>query len=194
MKELNDQERKFAQEMVNGLSITEAARRAGYAESTALKQVSLWLLIGNARYKPKLVKYIEELRAKIEENKIAQLQELLEFYTNVLRTNVDDIIYPEKDFIDQSSIKKMGSKEKSVIKKIKETDQGLDIEVYSKIDAAKELMKHHGGYAPIRREISGKDGGAISIHDKSTDYSRLSMDELETLLNLERKANDEKRD
>lgn len=54
-------------------------------------------------------------------------------------------------------------KENGRIKSIAPSEHGIKVEMYAADAAAKELLKVHGAYAPLKAEVSGKDGAPIEI-------------------------------
>lgn len=190
---LNDQERKFAHELVyNGLPAAEAARRANYAESTCTDSAASWLSIGDNRYKPELAEYVNQLRKEVASHinyeNIASLQQALEFYKTVLDTDMDEVMEFDGFGANPVPFDQMTPKQKATIKKFKfRKGEGTELELYSKENAAREVLKFYGAYAPVQTET--KHTGKIDIEK---DYSNLTDDELLTLLRLEQKANDSK--
>eukprot|EP00918_Siedleckia_nematoides_P035221 GHVU01076505.1.p2 GENE.GHVU01076505.1~~GHVU01076505.1.p2 ORF type:complete len:195 (-),score=27.44 GHVU01076505.1:542-1126(-) len=192
---LNDQELTFAHNLVSGMTIVDAAKGAGYADSTAKKLA--WQWIGDNRsekFKPELFDYIEKLRSEIREGvknqAIATLDEVLEFQTKVLRTDMSELIEFDGFGSKPKSFDEMGEAVE-VIQEINfRKGEGTKIKTYSKMDASEKLIKFYGGYAPVKTELTGKDGAPIQIESKK-DYSSLSTEELETLIRLEEKADNE---
>lgn len=193
---LNDQEKAFAHNLVSGMTIVDAAKNAGYADSTARDRASTW--IGDdrsSRYKPHLVKYIEQLRSEIvsevKKTNIASLEEVMEFQTKVLRSKINNVVKFDGFGSNPKSFDEMDEDTIAIIQELHfKKGQGTTIKLYSKMDASRELTKFHGGYKPSKTEISGPDGGPIETKSLK-DYSNLDPEELETLIKLEEKANNE---
>lgn len=81
---LTPKQKAFADEYIRCGNATEAARKAGYSAKTAE-------VIGceNLR-KPNVAEYIEERMKKIDEERIASADEVLRFYSSVMRGEVVD--------------------------------------------------------------------------------------------------------
>lgn len=90
---LNDKERAFAVEYItNRGNAHQAALKAGYAKATA-KHAYEWLVDTQKNppekrhlpYKPHLVAFIDAEIAKMDAEKVANAQEVMEYLTNVMR-------------------------------------------------------------------------------------------------------------
>ena len=90
---LNDKEKCFASEyIINKGNAYQAALQAGYKKNTA-KVAYQWLEEPktnstekrNLPYKPELKKYIDEQLEKMQSEKVATAQEVLEYLTSVMR-------------------------------------------------------------------------------------------------------------
>lgn len=76
---LNTRQKAFCEFYVASGNATESAVKAGYSESYAKDRIhSLMKNIGICRY-------IEELNKKVENNRIANIKEVKEFWSDVLR-------------------------------------------------------------------------------------------------------------
>lgn len=64
-----------------------------------------------------------------------------------------------------------------------------DLDTTAIIFAAKTRLKHRGYIE--RTEVTGKDGAAIEVNTNKADYSKLSVEELRLLVELEKKASNE---
>ena len=81
---LTPKQQAFADYYLELGNATEAAKRAGYSEQTAYS-------IGNENLKkPEISAYIEERIKEINSNRIATIDEVMQFYTNVLRGEEKD--------------------------------------------------------------------------------------------------------
>lgn len=76
---LSLKQKKFCEEYVISGNATEAAKRAGYSEKTAKSQGSENLT------KPDIQKYIKELTKKPQTTRIATGEEVLAFFTEVMK-------------------------------------------------------------------------------------------------------------
>lgn len=83
-KKLTIKQKKFADEYIISGNATEAAIKAGYKENSAR-------FIGAQNLtKLNIKSYIEERMKKLDEKKIAKQEEVLAFYTSVMRGEVDE--------------------------------------------------------------------------------------------------------
>lgn len=81
---LTPKQKKFCEYYLQIGNATESARKAGYSEKTA-KQIATENLA-----KPSVKQYIAERQAKIDEELIAKADEVMKFYSDVMRGNVKD--------------------------------------------------------------------------------------------------------
>jgi len=84
MPELNEKQKAFCEYYIQSLNATEAAKKAGYSEKTASSMGA-----ENLR-KPQIKLYIDELLAKMQSERIADAEEVLQYLTDVMRGNVKD--------------------------------------------------------------------------------------------------------
>lgn len=76
---LNARQKAFCEFYVASGNATESARKAGYSESYAVNRIhELMKSVG-------ICGYIEELNKKVKDNRIADIKEVKEFWTEVLR-------------------------------------------------------------------------------------------------------------
>jgi phage terminase small subunit len=81
---LTPKQKAFAEFYIQCGNATEAARKAGYPEKSAKS-------IGNENLtKPHIRAYIDKLTAPDEEKRIADAQEVMQFYSAVMRGEVKD--------------------------------------------------------------------------------------------------------
>ena len=81
---LNERQKAFADYYIQTGNATEAAIKAGYSEKTAYS-------IGNENLKkPEISAYIGERMAEQDEKRVADANEVIEFYTAVMRGEVKD--------------------------------------------------------------------------------------------------------
>lgn len=82
-RKLTNKQKAFADEYIICLNATQAALKAGYSENTAGA-------IGHENLrKPKIKKYIEERLKEKEDERIADQDEILKFFTAVMRNNLE---------------------------------------------------------------------------------------------------------
>ena len=81
---LNERQKAFADYYIQTGNATEAAIKAGYSEKTAYS-------IGNENLKkPEISAYIGERMAEQGEKRVADANEVIEFYTAVMRGEIKD--------------------------------------------------------------------------------------------------------
>lgn len=81
---LNERQKAFADYYIQTGNATEAAIKAGYSEKTAYS-------IGNENLKkPEISAYISERMAEQSKKRVADANEVIEFYTAVMRGEVKD--------------------------------------------------------------------------------------------------------
>lgn len=146
---LNVRERKFLVAYLNGATGAAAAREAGYSVGTA-KQIASELLT-----KPHIRESVTtELRKRqlSPEEVIAELEAIAKSSIKELWTERGIIMPHELPDAVARTIKKFKAHPTS----------GLEIELYGKIEALTLLGKLHKLFVD-RHELTGKDGGAITI-------------------------------
>ena len=83
-KKLNPRQKAFAEEFVKTGNMTQSAIKAGYKKTTAIAQSRKILEnVGVQRY-------IEELTKKKNKNSIADAQEVMEYFTSVMRRELEE--------------------------------------------------------------------------------------------------------
>lgn len=81
-RKLTEKQKAFADYYITSLNATESALKAGYSENTAGA-------IGHENLKkPKIRKYIDERLAEKETDRVAGQDEILEFMTAVMRSDI----------------------------------------------------------------------------------------------------------
>lgn len=82
--DLTPKQKAFADEFLKCGNATEAAKRAGYSEQSA-RQMGTENLS-----KPSISSYIQERQKQIDDERIADIAEIQQFYSSVLRGEVKD--------------------------------------------------------------------------------------------------------
>lgn len=82
--DLTPKQKAFADYYIETGNATEAARRAGYSKKTA-KETGYENLT-----KPHIAAYIKERMAEVEANRVATADEVVRFFTSVMRGEVKD--------------------------------------------------------------------------------------------------------
>ncbi len=76
---LNEKQKAFCEYYASSFNATESAKKAGYSEKTAYS-------IGCENLKkPEIQKYLAELSNKAKTNRIADITEILEFFSETMR-------------------------------------------------------------------------------------------------------------
>ena len=83
-KHLNQRQIRFVQNYMKTNSITHSAIDAGYSKKTAHVQGS------NLLKNPKILEYITAINERLESAKIADIQEVMEYLTSVMRGEKKD--------------------------------------------------------------------------------------------------------
>ena len=83
-KHLNQKQRTFAQEYMKCNNITQSAITAGYSKKTASVQGC------NLLKNPRVQEYINAINERLESVKIADIQEVMEYLTSVMRGEKKD--------------------------------------------------------------------------------------------------------
>ena len=101
---LTPKQKAFCDYYLKSGNATDAAKKAGYAEKTA------YAIGAENLRKPQIIEYIKERQKQIEDARIADVAEVMQFFTSVMRGEI--------------------------------TDQfGLEAELQTRMNAAKEIMK-----------------------------------------------------
>ena len=127
--ELTPKQKAFADYYLETGNATEAAKRAGYSEKTAYAMGA-----ENLR-KPQISQYIEERKKQAEDKRIADISEVLQFFTSVMRGEVKD----QFDF--DPSLSDRLSAGKELMKRYEKGDDGKK-DALAKLD---EVLKEIGG-------------------------------------------------
>ena len=127
--ELTPKQKAFADYYLETGNATEAAKRAGYSENSA-KQIGTENLT-----KPSISQYIAERQRQVEDKRIADISEVLQFFTSVMRGEVKD----QFDF--DPSLSDRLSAGKELMKRYEKGDDGKK-DALAKLD---EVLKEIGG-------------------------------------------------
>ena len=126
---LTPKQKAFADEYLICGNITEAAKKAGYSEKTAA-------VIGNENLKkPNVLEYIAERQKQIDDSRIADVKEVMEFYSSVLRGEVKD------QFDMDAALSDRLAAGRELMKRYEKSDDGRK-DALSKLD---EVLKEIGG-------------------------------------------------
>ena len=83
-KELTQRQIRFVQDFMKSNNVTQAAIRSGYSKKTASVQGSR--LLTNV----KVAEYVDGINERLESDKIADIQEVREYLTSVMRGDAKD--------------------------------------------------------------------------------------------------------
>ena len=126
---LTPNQKAFADEYLICGNITEAAKKAGYSEKTAR-------VIGQENLqKPAVLNYIAERQKEIDDSRIADVKEVMEFYSSVLRGEVKD------QFDMDAALSDRLAAGRELMKRYEKSDDGHK-DALSKLD---EVLKEIGG-------------------------------------------------
>lgn len=127
--ELTPKQKAFADYYLETGNATEAAKRAGYSEKTAYAMGA-----ENLR-KPQISQYIADRQKQLEDKRIADISEVLQFFTSVMRGEIKD----QFDF--DPSLSDRLSAGKELMKRYEKGDDGKK-DALAKLD---EVLKEIGG-------------------------------------------------
>ena len=127
--ELTPKQKAFADYYLECGNATEAAKRAGYKEKAA------YAMGAENLKKPQILTYIAERQKQIEEERIADISEVLRFFTSVMRGEIKD----QFDF--EASLADRLSAGKELMKRYEKGDDGKK-DALAKLD---EVLKEIGG-------------------------------------------------
>ena len=127
--ELTLKQKAFADYYLECGNATEAAKRAGYSEKSA-KQIG-----AENMTKPYVSQYIAERQKQIEDKRIADVSEVLRFFTSVMRGEIKDQFEFEASLADRLSAGK------ELMKRYEKGDDGKK-DALAKLD---EVLKEIGG-------------------------------------------------
>ena len=97
MEGLTPKQKAFADEYLKCGNATEAARKAGYSEKSA-RQIAVENLT-----KPSISEYIAERQKQVDDARIADVSEVLQFFSSVMRGEVKDAFNMEAGISDRLS-------------------------------------------------------------------------------------------
>ena len=127
--ELTPKQKAFADYYLECGNATEAAKRAGYKEKAA------YAMGAENLKKPQILTYIAERQQQLDDKRIADISEVLQFFTSVMRGEIKD----QFDF--EASLSDRLSAGKELMKRYEKGDDGKK-DALSKLD---EVLKEIGG-------------------------------------------------
>lgn len=159
---LNPRQLKFCKEYVRLLNATQAAIEAGYSEKTAYS-------IGSENLsKPEIKAEV----ARLMEEQSMPASEVLLRLTKHAQIDMTQYVKQYGAFmtVDIEAIRRDGLGH--LIKKLKPTKYGTEVEFHDVQTALLALGKHHRLFVE-RHEVTGKDGEPIAIEDARDQLARL---------------------
>lgn len=126
---LTPKQKAFADEYLICGNATEAAKKAGYKEKAA------YAMGAENLKKPQISAYIAERQKQIEDSRIADIKEVMEFYSSVLRGEVKD------QFDMDAALSDRLAAGRELMKRYDKSDDGKK-DALSKLD---EVLKEIGG-------------------------------------------------
>lgn len=140
-RKITEKQKKFVQELFkNNHNAKQAAIAAGYSEKTAEVQASR--LLRNV----KVLEYKEKLIADLDKSSIATIEEILEYYTKVMRRELKEsvVVTVKEKQSGWVTNKETGKREKATIEK--ETPKIVEIppRIADANKAAEMLGKNYG--------------------------------------------------
>lgn len=138
---LTDKQKLFVQELIkNGYNATQAALAAGYSKSSAYAQGSR--LLKNVE----VLKYKDELLARLQQPAIATIEEILQYYTRVMRREEkESIVVTIKEKVSGMVLNPdTGKRERKTVEKEKAEIVEIPTKVSDANKAAEMLGKNYG--------------------------------------------------
>lgn len=140
-KKLTEKQKRFVQEYIKDLNATAAAKRAGYSEKTAYSMGQR--LLKNVEVQTAIQKGIEKRQARTEITQDRVLQEL----AAIAFANGIDYAQIVSGTATLYDTEKLTDRQKAAIISIKQTKDGVEIKLGSKLKALELLGKHLGMFS-----------------------------------------------
>lgn len=160
---LTDKQKLFVQELIkNGYNATQAALAAGYSKSSAYAQGSR--LLKNVE----VLKYKDELLASLQQPSIATIEEILQYYTRVMRREEkESVVVTIKEKVSGLVLNPdTGKRERKTIEKEKAEIVEIPTKVSDANKAAEMLGKNYGIWTD---KVSVTDEQVTIIEDLKPD-------------------------
>lgn len=162
---MTDKQARFVEEYLIDCNATAAAKRAGYATSTAEKQAQLW--IGKTREESQYPEMFDALAARREElRKATQVSQerVIEEYRRIAFSDIRDLFTWDEERACYVPSDNLTDEQAAVVQSIKakttrtrrgrgeeaETEERIELEMktYDKLRALNDLAKHLGMFGP----------------------------------------------
>lgn len=160
---LTDKQKLFVQELIkNGYNATQAALAAGYSKSSAYAQGSR--LLKNVE----VLKYKDELLASLQQPSIATIEEILQYYTRVMRREEkESVVVTIKEKVSGMVLNPdTGKRERKTIEKEKAEIVEIPTKVSDANKAAEMLGKNYGIWTD---KVSVTDDQVTIVEDLKPD-------------------------
>lgn len=175
-RKLTDKQKRFCVEYMKDLNATQAAIRAGYSAKTAGS-------IGEENLKkPEIAKRVAQLQSDIADRNNIEIDDIIKSDANIVYNNWLSLHHFDGYIARAKDTSELTEEQKSIIVGIQVVNNQTQYVVKDQDRAKERLMKHLGGYE------RDNDQKSSSINVSVPDYSKLSLEELKTLLELEEKA------
>lgn len=168
---ITEKQKKFVEEWLQDHNATQAAIRAGYSEKTAYSQGQRLLK------KVEVQEYREKLLNDIKKPTIATIEEVLEYYTRVMRREEKEsiVVTVKEKQSGWATNKETGKREKVTIEK--ETPQIVEIPTkVSDANKAAEMLGKNYGIWTERMNIDSNQSITF-VEDLEPDEEELTADE-----------------
>lgn len=106
MPRLTDRQRAFCHHVLQGMSATEAARKAGYSDSYADREANRLV------EKPQVAAYLEELREAAKSDAVMTIEELQGWWSGIVQSGVMPVIIHSDDDEDETMRMPVESKDR----------------------------------------------------------------------------------
>ncbi len=167
---LKQKQETFTQNLFKGMSQRDAYTAAGYSSNQlpATLDRHAYDLAKNG----KILARLEELRQKVEDASVATVLERQQVLTEIVRARQTDYMICSADGVWMHDIGQ-DTINKAALKQIQTTTMPFGekednykiiltkVELHDSIKAIAELNKMDGAYAPVRQELTGKDGDPV---------------------------------
>lgn len=161
-RKISIKQEKFIDAYIELGNATEAAKRAGYK----CKSYTAYASVGAENLK-KLAPFIDKRLQELKQKRTANLAEVLEFLTAVLRGEITETVFNP----------------------ISGEREDIRANVRSRVDAAKELLKRYPNKLDAERQKLLLEKLRAEIKDMQTDNDDLQVvlvDDIEAALNMEK--------
>lgn len=165
-RKISIKQEKFIDAYIELGNATEAAKRAGYK----CKSYTAYASVGAENLK-KLAPFIDKRLQELKQKRTANLAEVLEFLTAVLRGEITETVFNP----------------------ISGEREDIRANVRSRVDAAKELLKRYPNKLDAERQKLLLEKLRAEIKDMQTDNDDLQVvlvDDIEAALNMEKAGGD----